>query len=133
MRIVLDANVVVAAFAARGLCEAILELCLDAHDIILSDHLLDEIHKNLVKKVKLPAKATREIIAFLRDNAQVLVPTKLPSNVCRDSDDIPVLGLALAAGADCIVTGDKDLLVLKKFGSVPIVTPRAFSDMIHGR
>ena len=133
MRIVLDANVVVAAFAARGLCEAILELCLDAHDIVLSNHLLNEIQKNLVKKVKLPAKAAREIIALLRDNAQVIVPTKLPSNVCRDPDDIPVLGLALAARADYIVTGDKDLLVLKKFRSVPILTPRAFSDMIHER
>ena len=133
MRIVLDANVVVAAFAARGLCEAILELCLDAHEIILSNHLLDEIQKNLVKKVKLPTKAAREIIALLRDNAQVLVPTQLPSNVCRDPDDIPVLGLAFAARVDCIVTGDRDLLVLKKFRSVPILTPRAFSDMIHGR
>ena len=133
MRIVLDANVVVAAFAARGLCEAILELCLDAHDIVLSNHLLNEIQKNLVKKLKLPAKAAREIIALLRDNAQVIVPTKLPSNVCRDPDDIPVLGLALAARADYIVTGDKDLLVLKKFRSVPILTPRAFSDMIHER
>ena len=133
MRLVLDANVVVAAFAARGLCEAILELCLDAHDIILSNHLLDEIQKNLIKKLQLPAKAVREIVALLRDNAQVVVPTKLPSNVCRDPDDIPVLGLALAGGADYIVTGDKDLLVLKKFRSVPIVTPRAFSDIIHER
>ena len=35
MKVVLDANVIVAAFASRGLCEAILELCLSEHEIIL--------------------------------------------------------------------------------------------------
>ena len=54
MRVILDANVVVAAFASRGLCESILELCLDSHEIILSEHLLDEISRNLIKKIKLP-------------------------------------------------------------------------------
>ncbi len=40
MRIVLDANVVVAAFAARGLCESLFELCLGSHEIVLSERLL---------------------------------------------------------------------------------------------
>ena len=39
MRIVLDANVMVAAFAARGLCEALFELCLGSHEILLSEPL----------------------------------------------------------------------------------------------
>ena len=47
MKIVLDANVVVAAFASRGLCESILELCLHSHEIVLSQELLDEILRNL--------------------------------------------------------------------------------------
>ena len=44
MNIVLDANVIIAAFAARGLCEPIMEVCLSEHDIALSDDLLDEFH-----------------------------------------------------------------------------------------
>ena len=131
MRIVLDANVVVAAFAARGLCEAVFELCLDSHEIMLCEHLLAEIHRNLLAKVKLPKAGVDRIISLLRDNALLMVPRDLPTNTCRDATDIPVLGLALAAGADCIVTGDKDLLVLKKFKSIPILTPRDFSRMIH--
>ena len=133
MKIILDANVVVAAFAARGLCEAVFELCLDTHDIVLSEHLLREVHKNLVKKVKLPRKRADHIISFLRDNTLLVAPAKLPANLCRDPKDVPVLGLALAVEADCIVTGDKDLLVLKKFRSIPILTPREFSNMIHGK
>ena len=132
MKIVLDANVVVAAFAARGLCEAVFEFCLDSHDIVLSDHLLDEIRKNLVKKIKLPSRGAKQIVALLRDNCILAERADLPANSCRDPKDIPVLGLAVAAGANYIVTGDKDLLVLKVFQSIPIVSPREFSNIIHG-
>jgi predicted nucleic acid-binding protein len=45
MKIVLDANVVVAAFASRGLCESILELCLTSHEIVLSQELLEQKEK----------------------------------------------------------------------------------------
>ena len=131
MKLVLDANVVVAAFAARGLCESILELCLDSHDIILSQHLLEEIHKNLLKKVKLPKRGADQIIALLRENSSVVKPTPLPSDSCRDPDDVPVLGTAVAAQADAIVTGDNDLLVLKRFRLIPILAPRQFSQLIH--
>ena len=131
MKIVLDANVIVAAFASRGLCDAILELCLDAHDIVLSEHLLEEIRRNLVKRVRLPRKGADQIVAFLRDNAILLEPEVFSTDVRRDPDDVPVLGLALAASADCVVTGDKDLLVLKNFRSITILTPRDFSGIIH--
>ena len=53
MRVVLDSNVIVAAFASRGLCESILELCLDSHEVVLSEGLLAETRKNLSKKIKL--------------------------------------------------------------------------------
>ena len=43
MKIVLDTEVIIVAFAARGLCESIMELCLREHEIVLSDDLLDEI------------------------------------------------------------------------------------------
>jgi putative PIN family toxin of toxin-antitoxin system len=131
MKVILDADIVVAAFASRGLCESIFELCLDSHEIILSEHLLDEISRNLIKKIKLPKEGVYEIIDLLRENATILIPEPLPPDTCRDSDDIKVLGLATSSGADCIVTGDKDLLVLKKFRAVPILTPRDFSVIIH--
>jgi putative PIN family toxin of toxin-antitoxin system len=133
MKVILDANVVVAAFASRGLCESIFELCLDRYEIILSEHLLGEISRSLIKKIKLPKEGVDEIIELLRENATILSPDSIPPDTCRDSDDVKVLGLATAAGADCIVTGDKDLLVLIKFRSIPILTPRDFSEIIHKR
>ena len=105
MKVLLDANVVVAAFAARGLCESLFELCLDSHELVLSEHLLGEIRRNLIKKVKLP-----------------------PSG----ADDVKVLGAAIAGDVGCIVTGDKDLLVLDQFRSIPIMTPGNFSRSLQG-
>ena len=56
----------------------------------------------------------------------VSVPTSLDVPGCRDPFDRPFLELALAAGADALLTGDKDLLVLGEVFPVPILTPAAF-------
>ena len=133
MRIVLDANVVVAAFASHGLCEALFELCLDSQDIVLSEHLLGEVHRSLIKKAAVPRRRADEIINLLRENGILFEPARLPVNVCRDPADVPILGLAFAAAADYIVTGDEDLLVLKEFRSIPILTPRMFASAIRKR
>jgi len=47
----------------------------------------------------------------------------LAQRVSRDADDDAVLACALAAKADLIVSGDRDLLTLKIFRDIPIVTP----------
>lgn len=131
MRIVLDSNVVIAAFAARGLCEAVLEYCLSGHEIVFSEQLLSEIKKGLHTKIKLPTPTVDGIISFLEDNSTLFKPESLSPDVCRDPDDIKVLGLASAAKADCIVTGDKDLLVLGSFRGIHVLSPRSFSDSIR--
>ncbi|NOZ22368.1 MAG: putative toxin-antitoxin system toxin component, PIN family [Planctomycetes bacterium] len=131
MKIVLDANVVVAAFASHGLCETIFEYCLDSHDILVSESLIDDIRRNLIKKIKLPQQLVRQIVALLRENATILEPHPLPSDVSRDPDDAAVLGLAVVGKADYLVTGDKDLLALKQFEAIQIVSPRDFSTKVH--
>ena len=131
MKIVLDANVIVAAFASRGLCESILEVCLHSHEIILSESLLEEVRRNLRKKLSVPQRMVAEIVALLRENAAIVRPVPLPSNVCRDPNDVHVLGAAAAGKARYIVTGDRDLLVLKTFRSIRIVRPRSFSNVLH--
>ena len=131
MKIVLDANVIIAGFATRGLCESIMELCLSEHEILLSDDLLDEILRNLQFKIKLPEIIVDNIGEFLREHANFSIPVALSADICRDSDDLKILGLAVASNADYIVTGDKDLLVLKSFQNIPILTPRSFSDLLH--
>jgi putative PIN family toxin of toxin-antitoxin system len=130
VKVVLDGNVLLAAFAARGLCEAVFQVCLSKHQIALSEHILREVRKNLPAKLKVGAAHADEILALIRGNARIVKPAKVPADACRDPDDLPVLGTLLAARADCLVTGDQDLLALKEFHGVPILSPRAFHDRL---
>jgi len=130
VRVVLDTNVLLAAFIARGLCEAIYQVCLAEHGIVLSTHILREVRRNLRGKFKLSAADADEIMGLIHENALIVKPAKVNHDARRDSDDLPVLGTLLAGKAHCLVTGDQDLLELKEFQSVPILSPRAFHDQL---
>lgn len=128
MRVILDANVVIAAAASRGLCEAILELCLEHHSLILCEGILEEIEEKLRVKIKVSPPVIAEYLKVLRNNAEILDPEDVQKSVCRDPDDLMVLGLVVPGKADAIVTGDKDLLVIKEYKRSRIMTPRSFWD-----
>ncbi len=127
MKILLDTNVLIAAFITRGLCNELLEHCLRHHQIIISEFLLDEFQNHLIHKFHFSSQETREAIELLRLRAMIVVPLELADRVCRDADDDQVLGTALAGKVDCLITGDKDLLDLRHFRSVPIIKPSEFS------
>ena len=73
MRVVLDANVVIAAAATRGLCEAVFELCLERHRLLVCEGLLAEIRQILLGKLRLSPDLTDEYLRLLRDVAEMLV------------------------------------------------------------
>ena len=50
--------------------------------------------------------------------------------VPTDADDDHVIAAAVAANADLIVSGDKDLLVLGRFDSIPILSPKEAAERI---
>ncbi|RME91018.1 MAG: putative toxin-antitoxin system toxin component, PIN family [Verrucomicrobia bacterium] len=133
MRVVLDANVLVAAFAARGLCAAVFETCLAGHELILSEALLAETRRSLRDKLKLPAGLADEVMRLLRENSRLVAPAPVSPEVCRDPDDLHVLGLAEAAQADCLVTGDQDLLVLGRHKGCLILSPRQFAEHLRAQ
>lgn len=56
----------------------------------------------------------------------LFIEPELRISVCRDPKDNKFLELAVAANADCIVTGDKDLLVLNPFRGIKIISPADF-------
>ena len=58
----------------------------------------------------------------------LVTPVVLSGKICRDPNDDAILGTAVAGEGDCIITGDKDLLVLKHFGSIDIISPSEFSN-----
>ena len=126
MKIILDANVLIAAVAGRGLCESVLELCLEEHELIVSRELMDEVHSKLIKKIKLPETVVSEFCSLLRKNASMASPAPVAENACRDPKDLYLLGLCESTSAEFLVTGDRDLIESGWRGATKIVTPRQF-------
>jgi len=129
VRIVLDTNVLIAALIARGTCSELLEHCVLRHELITSDFILNELREKLVEKFKYPDTLANEAITVLRSRMKVITPSPLEIPVCRDADDDNILAAAVDANCDCIVTGDKDLLVLNPYQTVAILSPRTFLDV----
>ncbi len=128
MKIVLDTNVLIAAHASHGLASAVFELCLREQTIIISTEILRELADGLLKKIGVPPSIAAAIIELLQRTAKIHKPIPIPPGSCRDADDLHIFGLAVAARADRIISGDEDLLVLGSFRGIPIVSPRQFWD-----
>jgi putative PIN family toxin of toxin-antitoxin system len=127
VRLVLDTNVLIAAFVSRGgQCAQLLEHCVQAHEIVTSAGLLDEHQEKLVRKFRLTPDVASSNAALLRSLMDVVDPPPLAVPVCRDPDDDLVLATAVAGGCVAIVTGDKDLLVLGSYGAIQIKSPGDF-------
>ena len=126
MRVVLDSSVIVAAFAARGICTALFESCVENHEVVLCEEMLREIERALLRKVRVPPSVARDVLGYLRDSTETVSPAPIDPRVCRDKGDLPVLGAAVAAGCDYIITGDDDLLSVGEHENVKIVSPRSF-------
>lgn len=126
MRLVLDTNVLIAAFVSRGHCHELLEHLVRAHELITSEFILDEVADVLAGKFGVPARVVTAAVELHRSRTTIVVPTELAARVSRDPDDDRILGTALTADADCLVTGDSDLLVLESYEGIPIVRPADF-------
>jgi putative PIN family toxin of toxin-antitoxin system len=126
MRILLDTNVLIATFIARGTCSELLEHCARNHELISSKPLLRELEEKLSGKLGYSQQEAREVVSLLRGKMEIVTPAPLAEKVCRDPDDDVVLATALGGNCECIVTGDKDLLVLEKYQQIPILAPADF-------
>ena len=131
MKVVLDSNVLLAAYGTRGLCEALLDVCLDSHELILSEHILAELRRYLTVKFKASEAHAEAVIVSLRKEAELVEPATVPSEAFSDPDDLPVIGTAVAGQADCLVTGDRALQGLGSYQNIPILSPRAFYDRLR--
>lgn len=110
----------------RGVCHELLEHCAIEHEIIGSRFILAEFEAKLAGKFRVPTGVVAEALALVRSRMQVVEPAALDPPVCRGPDDDWVLASARAGMCSCLVTGDRDLLVLNEFDGIPILAPAAF-------
>ena len=128
LRVVVDTNVLVSIFQFGGRISEILDLALQGGvELYTSQPIIEELRGVLQEKFHWSTErvenATETLLRFCR-----LIDPGEPLKVCRDPDDDRVLECALAAGAEGIVSGDRDLLDLGTFRETPIMSPRRFLD-----
>ena len=128
MKIVLDSNVLISAFATRGLCADLFRELVASHDLLISDYILGEVHEKLLRKFRMSEPVANGIRDLLMQ--YVVAPGDLPeiSVMIRDPDDVPIVAFAAAVGADVLITGDRDLLDFASGLPVEVLSPRAFYD-----
>src|ERR1043166_9603493 len=96
---------------------------------ISSRDILDEVREKLVARFGFSPRHACLMTFFVERQTQ-FVPVASTVSVCRDIDDNCILAAALDFGCSLLVTGDSDLLELKKFQGIGIVTPREFLELI---
>jgi putative PIN family toxin of toxin-antitoxin system len=129
----LDTNVLVSAYATRGLCADVLRLVLTEHELITAEVVLDELEQILTTKIRLPEAVAAEILASLREHPVQPRPSSSGDFPIRDPGDAWVLASALAAGADVLISGDPHLLdAAGDVADVRITSPRGFWSMLRG-
>ena len=119
MKIFLDTNVIISAFITHGHATELLEYCLINHKIYTSDFIIEEVKKNLKAKFEYSDEEIGEVINFIKPNfINVGKHKKLNKIISRGIDDDNVLAAAAFEKVDCVVTGDKDLLIIKNYKNV---------------
>lgn len=127
LRLVLDTNVLISAFFWEG-NEADLFRKIEQGKVSLfiSNEILKEIedvlNKPKFKEALIKAGITRDqVIQKIISLSHIIIGNKLNINICIDKKDNKFLECAEHAKADYIVSGDKDLLILKKYKNIKVI------------
>ncbi len=133
MRVFLDTNVLVSAFASRGLCADLLRHVLVEHALITGEVVLAELRRVLADRLGVPKTVIADVEALLREHVVVPRPRRAAAVQVRDPSDSWVVASALEGRADVLVSGDHDLPDLRGRVSLAIASPRQFWEMSRGR
>lgn len=127
MRVVFDSNIFISALVfPGGQAEQALFRILDGADtLILSKAILDEVLVTLGRKFSRDPEALSQTAVILSEIAEMVQPARRV-RVLKDDPDNRILECAEAGQAECIVSGDKVMLQLKRYGNIRLVSLREY-------
>jgi putative PIN family toxin of toxin-antitoxin system len=130
-RCVFDTNVLVSAplFDESGPAQAFFAVLRTGEVLVSADVILeldDVLGREKFRSYVSEAERERFLRSLLREARLVEIREKIQA--CRDPKDDKLLKLAVNGGADCIVSGDDDLITLDPFRGIEVLSPRAFLD-----
>lgn len=129
MRLILDTNILVSAFVFKSeTANIVVRHAAKKHTLLFSESTFKELKSTLLKPKFAEIVELTTIRSFIINLVRIgefIEPTE-EIRVCRDPKDNKFLELASAGTASCIITGDKDLLILNPFRGIKIVSPSDF-------
>ena len=130
MRVVIDCNVVVSAARSGGVCGKVIVAAVRDHQIVLSDPILDEYL--MIAGRRKHADYRDSLLAIIKEIEKVAIEVEPAETVfgIRDPDDEVYLATAVAGDAIVLITGNSRDFTEPNYGSVEVLSPRAFLDRI---
>ena len=132
-RFVFDTNAIIsAALLKRSISRRAFDKAISEGELLVSAETIDELNRVLGREdfARYVTEDERmEFLAVLLRETR-LIEVTMHVGECRDPRDNKFLELAISGNAECIVSGDQDLLVLHPFRGISIVTPRDFLDEV---
>jgi putative PIN family toxin of toxin-antitoxin system len=126
VKLVIDSSIWISALKFGGVPRDAAMRAAAADDIVLCRHIEAEIQRVMGEKFGWRRADVNEALAEYWNKAQWVATTGSISGVCRDPADDAILECAVVANAVLIVSGDSDLLELKQYAGVRILTARQY-------
>jgi len=136
VRVVLDVNILASAsLRVDSVPAGLLRLASSkAHELIVSEKMiksLDDVLQRPFFAARVTSDERNEFVLAVRANGSLETPDPSVTGVADDAEDDAVLGTAVKARADVIVTGDKGMLAIRTCRGIPIVTAREFLVLVN--
>lgn len=130
IRVVVDTNIIISSVFWRGSpYEVVLKGVLREYQLVTSTAILDETADRLRNKFRFPERGIHRLVDILLTYSHLTEPSSR-FDVVRDKKDNKILECAFDGKTDYIVTGDTDLLYIKEFKGIKIITAKEFLDEI---
>ena len=131
MFVLLDSNVWLAALSRDGICRRVVELSAASCTPVVTPFICAEVRDKLLTKFQRTEEQANELVSKLVSVSLLRDDIGEISSPLRDQDDNPILGAAVAYRCEFLVTADDDLLELKSFSGVEIISVRAFAERLR--
>jgi putative PIN family toxin of toxin-antitoxin system len=133
MKVVLDSNIFVSSFFWKGNPRKVFDRVTNGLDeLYTTNEILQEIAAVMSrKKFDVETNEIDDYIGIIESYSIKLFPQDKAEEISRDKDDNKILGCGIEGNVDFIITGDDDLLVLKRYKNIRIVKPKEYLDILE--
>ena len=128
MIVVLDSGIWISAFQFGGTPQAALDSVFNDHTIAICDQIVAEARATLVRKFSWKDDEVLAILTEYTSDGKHVAVTGTLDAICRDPKDDMIFECALKSQAEIILSGDHDLLSLKTYRGIQVLTARQYLD-----